>query len=59
MDKATDDIRFPCPCCWYKTFDAEPDGSFDICPVCFWEDDNVQLAKKFCPKSYKRGSKGS
>jgi len=28
---------FPCPCCGYLTL-AEP-GGFEICPVCFWEDD--------------------
>ena len=22
---------------------TEPPGSYDICKVCFWEDDNVQL----------------
>lgn len=33
---------FPCPCCGYRTFDTPP-GSYDICPVCFWEDDQVQL----------------
>lgn len=27
----------------YKTFTEEPDGSYIICPVCFWEDDPVQL----------------
>ncbi len=32
----------PCPCCGYLTFD-EPPGSYEICPVCFWEDDAVQL----------------
>ena len=32
----------PCPCCGYEVF-AEPPGSYDICPICFWEDDNVQL----------------
>lgn len=30
----------PCPCCGYLTFDEQ--GHFDICPVCFWEDDPVQ-----------------
>lgn len=35
--------RYPCPCCGYKTFDDEPDGSYEICPVCFWEDDLHQL----------------
>jgi len=34
--------RFPCPCCGRVVFD-EPPGSYDICPVCFWEDDQVQL----------------
>ena len=35
--------NFACPCCGYKTFRHEPDGSYDICTVCFWEDDPVQL----------------
>ena len=33
---------YPCPCCGYLTFDESP-GSFAICPICFWEDDVVQL----------------
>jgi hypothetical protein len=33
---------YPCPCCGYVVFD-EPPGSFAICPICFWEDDVVQL----------------
>jgi hypothetical protein len=36
--------RFACPCCGYKTFYTAPDGSYDICDVCFWEDDPIQLA---------------
>ena len=32
-----DGSLYPCPCCRYKTL-AER-GGFDICPVCFWEDD--------------------
>lgn len=35
--------RHPCPCCGYLVF-QEPPGSYDICPICFWEDDIVQLA---------------
>lgn len=31
--------KFACPCCGYKTFKEQPHGSYDICPVCFWEDD--------------------
>lgn len=34
---------YPCPCCGHLVFD-EPPGSFQICPVCYWEDDIVQLA---------------
>ena len=33
---------YPCPVCGYLVFD-EPPGSYAICPICFWEDDNVQL----------------
>lgn len=28
---------FGCPCCGYATV-SEP-GSYEICPICFWEDD--------------------
>jgi hypothetical protein len=34
--------NFPCPACGFIVFD-EPPGSYDICPVCNWEDDYVQL----------------
>ncbi len=35
---------FPCACCGYLTC-AQPTGigSYDICEVCFWEDDGVQF----------------
>jgi hypothetical protein len=33
---------FTCPCCGYVVFDEAP-GSYLICPICFWEDDLVQL----------------
>lgn len=33
---------YTCPCCGHEVFDSSP-GSFDICPICFWEDDGVQL----------------
>jgi hypothetical protein len=35
-------IEATCPCCGYIVFD-EPPGSYAICPICFWEDDEVQL----------------
>lgn len=31
--------KWRCPCCGFYTFEKEPNGTFDICPVCFWEDD--------------------
>lgn len=34
--------KYPCPCCEYKTLD-DPDGHYDICSVCFWEDDPIQF----------------
>jgi len=36
-------MKFTCPCCGYKTFTYPPDGSFEICYVCFWEDEAAQL----------------
>jgi hypothetical protein len=33
--------KYKCPCCEFKTLDS-PQGFFDICPVCYWEDDNIQ-----------------
>ncbi|MDQ0194587.1 rubrerythrin [Paenibacillus wynnii] len=35
--------KFTCPCCGYKTLDEEPPGTYDICKICFWEDDGVQF----------------
>jgi hypothetical protein len=31
--------RFPCPCCGYRTLSEQ--GGYEICPVCFWEDDGA------------------
>ncbi|MEB9974689.1 CPCC family cysteine-rich protein [Bacillus cereus] len=36
-------MKYTCPCCGYKTLEEEPPGTFDICNICFWEDDNVQF----------------
>lgn len=30
--------KIPCPCCGYKTVEK----NYDICPVCFWENDKTQ-----------------
>ncbi|MER6141865.1 CPCC family cysteine-rich protein [Streptomyces sparsogenes] len=31
----------PCVCCGHLVFESV--GSYEICPLCFWEDDLVQL----------------
>jgi hypothetical protein len=36
------DAPSPCPVCGFIVFSGPP-GSYDICPVCGWEDDPVQL----------------
>jgi rubrerythrin len=39
----TSNSKFPCPCCGHKTFNEKRTGTYDICPVCFWEDDPFQF----------------
>ena len=34
-------LRYICPCCGYKTLE-ERAGNFEICSICYWEDDNLQ-----------------
>lgn len=38
-------MKYRCPCCGYYTLATRSKGNYDICPVCFWEDDPVQLAR--------------
>lgn len=33
--------RFQCPCCDYFTLGAR--GAFEVCPVCYWEDDGSDM----------------
>ena len=35
-------MKYTCPCCGFIVFN-EPPGSYEICEVCGWEDDAVQL----------------
>ena len=46
---------YTCPCCGYATFASAP-GSFEICPVCRWEDDPSQLYHPFCNTGANRRS---
>src|SRR5690348_11043484 len=34
--------QYPCPSCGFLVYRGRP-GSYEICPVCGWEDDVVQL----------------
>ena len=35
--------KFACPCCGCRTLNER--GAYDICPVCFWEDDAYIVVK--------------
>jgi len=35
--RAEPGVRYACPCCRCLTLDER--GGYEICPVCFWEDD--------------------
>ena len=34
---------FYCPCCGYNTLTEPPTGTYNICKICFWEDDPIQF----------------
>ncbi len=34
--------RHACPCCGFLTLSAPPPGTFTVCPVGCWEDDDIQ-----------------
>lgn len=36
-------MLYTCPCCGYKTKSVEYYGSYQICVICFWEDDELQV----------------
>ena len=37
------DKCYPCPCCGFLTRSESDHGTFEICPICGWEDDYVQF----------------
>ena len=46
--------HFACPCCGFLTLLERPPGTYAICPVCFWEDDQTQ----FDDPTYAGGANG-
>ena len=36
--------KYQCPCCGNYTISEKPPGTYEICPVCYWEDDDVQYS---------------
>jgi hypothetical protein len=36
-ERAADGSLYRCPCCGHRTLDER--GVYDICQVCYWEDD--------------------
>ena len=39
----------PCPCCGYRTLPGR--GDYDLCPVCWWEDEGLQPWEHSGPNS--------
>lgn len=37
--------HFACPCCGYLMFSEGTHDTYEICRICFWEDDPVQYGK--------------
>jgi len=35
--------RYACVCCGAYTMREKPPGTYEICPVCGWEDDPIQF----------------
>lgn len=40
--------KYQCVCCGYYTLKSKPPGTYEICPVCFWEDDPYQFEEPDC-----------
>jgi hypothetical protein len=45
LKMAKDEKGYPCPCCGFLTLSEGTHETFEICPVCNWEDDDVQFNK--------------
>lgn len=36
-------MKYKCPCCENETLLEPPPGTYQICPICHWEDDDAQF----------------
>ena len=43
--------RYPCPCCGHLTYNHKPSGIYEICEVCYWEDDPKAYQDPSSPKN--------
>ena len=43
MNMTNEERKFKCPCCGYFTYSEKPNNTFQLCEVCFWEDDGIQF----------------
>lgn len=43
--------KYFCQCCGYNTLERFPDGSYEICEICYWEDDIFQTEDPECDDS--------
>mgnify|MGYP002474281909 CR=1 FL=1 len=39
--------RYACPCCGELTLYEKPPGTYEICSMCGWEDDEIQFNDPF------------
>ncbi|EFH82307.1 CPCC family cysteine-rich protein [Ktedonobacter racemifer] len=39
----TNKKKFACYCCGFLTLEEDPWGSYEICPVCYWEQTHTQV----------------
>ena len=39
--------KYFCRCCFYNTLSEFPKGTYEICEICFWEDDWYQTENPF------------
>ncbi|MFG3614040.1 CPCC family cysteine-rich protein [Rummeliibacillus stabekisii] len=46
----------PCPCCNYETLIQR--GEYEICPVCFWEDDGNNVPSRYSGPNHMTLSEG-